>query len=129
MVTLKSIYYFIRKMFDGIDTTYLFKSYFFAALVFSFFLFSIFYVSEGSNVSIFFLMFLALSFFLFPFATIAWDDLITTLMSGHVLILPLPIMLIWKLVKIFTLFMFAIFIAPLGIIYIYFAKGHHRKMQ
>jgi hypothetical protein len=64
------------------------------------------------------IIFCGINLILFPFATVVWDDLISLMTGGMVFILPLPIMLIWKVVKIALLYMFTIVIAPIGIIYI-----------
>ncbi|MEZ2323022.1 hypothetical protein R1C46_03955 [Bacillus tropicus] len=111
---------FIRKMFYGVDTQYLVKSYIISMAVSGFLL----YVSE---VSFSLAIYIVLAGLLFPFATIVWDDLINTLMGGHFIILPLLFMLMWKAFKILMLYMLSPLIAPFRMLYVYIANGYYRK--
>ncbi|TES48501.1 hypothetical protein [Shouchella lehensis] len=72
-------------------------------------------------------LFFLLNFFLFPFATVVWDDLIDLLLSGNQLLLPLLFVIPWKMFKMIILYMFAIVIAPIGLIYIYISNGYYKK--
>lgn len=113
----------IKKIFSGVDRQYLVKSYIIS------FLFTAFLVnlsSEGAGYPMPPVL-LIISMVLFPFAAIVWDDLMNTLMGGHVIVLPLIFLVMWKMMKILFLFMFSILIAPIGILYIYFANGYHKK--
>lgn len=111
-------------MINGIDRRYLIKSYIFGALIFSMFLYVL--MLTGDFHFIVFLFFL-LNFFLFPFATVVWDDLIDLLLSGNQLLLPLLFVIPWKMFKMIILYMFAIVIAPIGLIYIYISNGYYKK--
>ncbi|MFJ7763885.1 hypothetical protein [Bacillus toyonensis] len=111
---------FIGKMFHGVDTQYLVKSYIISIAVSGFLL----YINELSSAQTIYVL---LAGFLFPFATIIWDDLINTLMGGHFIILPLLFMLMWKAFKILILYMLSPLIAPFGMLYVYIANGYYRK--
>ncbi len=114
---------FIQKLFSGVNPQYLFKSYFFSAVLSITFL----YISLQSVTPVFMYLYLIFCGFLFPFASIVWDDFISTIMGDHIIMLPLPFMLLWKVVKIFALYFFTPLIAPVGILYIYFANGFHKR--
>lgn len=101
---------FVKQLFAGVDRQYLVKSYIFGMIITALAL----SIADSMGKVIFCIV----SFILFPFATIVWDDLMSTLMGGTVLILPLPIMIVWKMFKILMLYVFTILIAPLGMIYI-----------
>ncbi|WP_237741347.1 hypothetical protein [Bacillus bingmayongensis] len=83
--------------------------------------------TDGHASSFVLTIYVLLAGFLFPFATILWDDLINTLMDGHFIILALPIMVIWKLIKIFILYSFSPLIAPFGMLYVYISNGYHHR--
>lgn len=91
----------INKIFQGVDRRYLIKSYIFSiALTFLVF-------SGGPSFPI--VIVAILSGILFPFSALVWDSLIDLLMGGNMIILPLPMMVIWKIVKIAFLYGLAIF--------------------
>lgn len=117
---------FFKKMFLGVNTQYLVKSYIISIVLTTFFVYMKSTESSTSAASFGAITYVLIACVLFPFATIVWDDLINTIMSGNFIILPLPIMLIWKFVKVLTLFLFSPFIAPFGMIYVYFSNGYHR---
>jgi len=104
---------FLSRLFNGIDRQYLIKSYIISIIC----TFLLWQIQQGSHTTGL-MIFCGISLILFPFATVVWDDFISLMTGGMVLILPLPIMLIWKIVKITILYMFTIIIAPIGIIYI-----------
>ncbi|MFD0872171.1 Uncharacterised protein [Chlamydia abortus] len=114
-----------KKLFLGVNTQYLVKSYLISIAVTGFFLYMNFEDQHSSSalLTVYFL----LAGFLFPFAAVLWDDLINTLMGGYAIILALPLMVIWKLIKIMLLYLFSPLIAPIGMIYIYFANGYHKE--
>ncbi|MFJ8416996.1 hypothetical protein HWX41_19305 [Bacillus paramycoides] len=111
---------FIKKMFHGVDTQYLVKSYIISIAVSGFLL-------HMNEMSFTMTIYVVLAGFLFPFATIIWDDLIDTLMGGHSIIIPLLFMLMWKGFKILVLYTFSPLIAPFGMLYVYIANGYYRK--
>ncbi|MGH0595580.1 hypothetical protein [Bacillus pretiosus] len=112
---------FIKKMLNGVETQYLVKSYIISVVLTALILFN------ASFSSPLFIIHTLLACVLFPFATIVWDDLANTMMGGTMIILPLPIMLGWKVIKIILLFAFSPIIAPIGMIYVYLANGYHKN--
>ncbi|GAA0115966.1 hypothetical protein [Clostridium senegalense] len=102
----------VKKIFNGVELSYLIKSYIFSAII-GFFLIH----ANPNHFS--FVLFIILSGILFPFSALVWDSLIGLLMGNTIISLPLLIMVIWKCFKLLMLYMFAIFIAPFGILYIY----------
>jgi hypothetical protein len=129
-----------KKVILGVNITqYLVKSYFISISITALFIYMevtkysgadvnvIAEVSSRTTPSIGAILYCLLACVLFPFATIVWDDLITTITSGNILILPLPFMLIWKIFKVLVLYGFGPFVAPIGMIYIYFGNGYHRR--
>ena len=55
---------------------------------------------------------------LYPFSALIWDEFITMMIGQYAFLIPIPILIIMKIIKVFLLFMFSIFLAPLGILYI-----------
>ena len=110
---------FLTKLFNGIDRQYLIKSYVIGAIC-TIIVWQL--QAQVGNHSFGMILYFGISLVLFPFATIVWDDFIALMAGGMAFILPLPIMLIWKVFKIGLLYMFSVFIAPIGIIYILLAN-------
>ncbi|WP_066229025.1 hypothetical protein [Metabacillus fastidiosus] len=113
---------FLTKLFNGIDRGYLIKSYI-VAVIFTYLLWQ----TQEGNHSLTLIIFCGVNLILFPFASVVWDDLISLMTGGMVVILPLPFLIIWKLIKIFLLYTFTIIIAPIGIIYILLANRLRNK--
>ncbi|ENQ3081034.1 hypothetical protein ACEOWG_004368 [Bacillus cereus] len=124
---------FFKKMLLGVNTKYLVKSYIISITITTFFIYmksmedSSDTLSNTTATSFLAITYVLIACVLFPFATIVWDDLINTIMSGNFIILPLPFMLIWKFIKILTLYTFSPFIAPFGMMYVYFSNGYHKR--
>lgn len=113
----------VYKIFAGINTSYLIKTYFFAIIL----TFIAIAGSVDGDAPAFMYIYIIICGLLFPFATVLWDDFMTTIMGGNIILLPLPVMLVWKLMKLLILFIFTPFIAPIGFIYVYIANGYHKS--
>lgn len=100
----------IKNVISSVDRRYLIKCYIISIIIA--------FLAISGGVSGFTFFFVIISAVLFPFSALVWDELIGLMMSGNFIVLPLPIMIIWKFVKVLLLFGFAIFIAPLGILYL-----------
>ena len=111
---------FVKKMFQGIDQGYLVKSYLVG-------IFMLFVVFQAGNHSTGLTIYYILAFLLFPFATVAYDDLVNFIFKGQIFAFPILVVLCYKLTKIIFLFIFSPVIAPIGLIYVYFANGYHKN--
>ena len=102
---------FLRGIFT-IDLGYLIKSYIISGIL----TFIIFSNGEGITAGTGFYFILAA--ILFPFSALVWDEFVNLMLGNNIIILPLVIMLAWKVTKIIMLYAFSIFIAPFGILYL-----------
>src|SRR5699024_10036312 len=116
---------FIYNIFSGVNTSYLVKSYFFSIII-TYLIFIGPIADIGSKGMAVYTIICGI---LFPFASIVWDDLTVIIMGDLVIILPWPIMLFWKALKLIFLFLFTPFIAPIGLIYIYIANGFYKTNE
>lgn len=119
----------IKKMFAGVDSNYLAKSYLISIAMLGLIIYSnaVGNTNESFGVQLFTWIYVILATLLFPFATVVYDDLINLIMGGHVIVLHVVIMLIYKMVKIGLLYAFAPIIAPIGFAYVYFRNGYHKE--
>lgn len=67
-----------RKLFSGINTQYLVKSYFFSVIM-TFLMFG----AMSDSMSPFIFIYIIICGLFFPFATVVWDDFISTLMGDN----------------------------------------------
>ena len=59
------------------------------------------------------------SFFLYPFATLLYDNILHLFLGNYTITLPVIILIPWKIIKIAFLYIFSIFIGPIGIIFLF----------
>lgn len=109
----------IKKLILGMNPGFIFKSYIFSGILFYFFIIKGMGGSThfGLNDFIMVIWFLFATI-VFPLCNVVWNDLMVTLFNGFIIVLPLPLMLLWKVFKYVILWMVAPFVAPIGIIYI-----------
>lgn len=103
----------IKNIFTQLEPSYLIKSYI-ISFVISYMCF--FYVFADADLAM--KVIVIINLILFPFSAIVYDSLIDLFFNGMVIILPIPIMVFYKLMKVVLLYSFAILIAPFGIIYL-----------
>lgn len=104
----------IRNIFGQFNLSYLIKSYIISAIM-TYVCWNHVFVDNPSFPK----FLLIINLLLFPFATIIYDTIVDLLSGGTVFILPIPILIFYKLFKILFLYMFAILLAPIGIIFLY----------
>ncbi len=111
---------YLRRIFGGFNTQYLVRSY---VLSFVFFGLMIYAVvinrPAASPVNWSGTTLLVISALLYPFSKLVYDELKAFLLGNNVFYLSAPIVIIAKLFINALLFAFAIFIAPLGVLYLH----------
>ncbi|XUD41821.1 hypothetical protein IGL21_002488 [Enterococcus sp. AZ037] len=107
--------HFFRTVFTSLRPSYLIRQYIFSGL-----LSALFYISSPSNASTSFYILLILSFLLYPFAMFVYDSLVSLLLGDNVWFVNGLWAVIWAVIKMFFIYIFSIFIAPIGILILYF---------
>ncbi|MEI3612599.1 hypothetical protein [Pseudogracilibacillus sp. SO30301A] len=102
-----------KNIYSQFNLKYLIKTYI-IGIAFAYLAWN--YIYEGGSTSI--KIFIILSAILFPFATIIYDSVIDLFFGGLELRINILIFIGYKLFKIIMLFMFTIFIAPIGLIFL-----------
>jgi hypothetical protein len=112
----------LRKTFFGLTFSYYFRNLIFAGIVAAL---QYNYQKTGTNVSTVLPMaLLAANTILYPYSRFAYESVMEFFMGTNIFILPLIIMLPYKLFTIMLCWFLAPFIAPIGLIFIWF---HHSK--
>lgn len=123
---MKSIF---LKTFGGLSASYIIRQYFFGILIGAFFLG---FLSMGESaetrkiVKAPLIAFTIVSVILYPYARYVFDSVVSFILGGNLFILPIPVMLMIKFANMILCFAFAIFMAPLGLLYLYF---YHSKQD
>lgn len=106
----------IRRLFSGVRTDYLIKIYVIGGVITALLL-STNILGTFSGI-----LWLVVSFILFPFSTIVWDRVMGIMLDGYTISFRIGLMtILWKFFKFFILYVFACLIAPIGILYVLFA--------
>lgn len=118
---------FLTKIFSGVKLPYLIRAYILSAVIF---LLLRYVASQGALAdNSGFLIFNILSLILFPYAKLVWDEMKALLMGDNIFILPLFLMLFAKLFINLMLWGFAVLIAPLGILWVWYRSGSRQSSQ
>jgi hypothetical protein len=118
---------FLTKIFSGVKLPYLIRAYILSAVIF---LLLRYVASQGALADDGgFLIFNILSLILFPYAKLVWDEMKALLMGDNIFILPLFLMLFAKLFINLMLWGFAVLIAPLGILWVWYRSGGRQSSQ
>lgn len=105
---------FFTILLTSLNPSYLVRQYVFALLVALFF----FFISPRDITST--LPFLIISWILYPYAMFVYDSLVGLIMGDRIWFTSWVFTFIWSTLKILIIFTFSLFLAPLGILYLYF---------
>jgi len=115
----------IMDLFKGLT-----KEYYFRQLLFGFLMFGamVFLINQGKGIDRQFglIVFWLISTFLYPYARFAYESIIEFFMGDNVFFTNTIFFMAVKILTMFLCWGFAIFIAPVGLLFIYL---HQRKEQ
>jgi len=117
---------FLTTIYGTLSLSYLIKQYVFGGLMYALML----YANGASplhKTGVF--IFLTLSLVLYPFAMFVYDSIINTLIDNWIIPVPAVLLLIWLPIKIVLIFVFAVLIAPIGILYLYVTRRRHQQSE
>ncbi|MBD1226400.1 hypothetical protein [Xenorhabdus griffiniae] len=114
----------LRKTFGGLNGSYFFRHLFFGMAISVFF---IWLFSKNPNANLIRMMIFSLiSGLLYPYARFVYEQITGFLMGENVFFGNAIFMLAIKLITMILCWAFAIFIAPVGLTYLYF---HHTRQE
>lgn len=114
-----SVNYYLRQFFFGVAISGLYYLYLSNGLK----------VSEQSLLSpeiIFFFLFIIVNAFLYPYARFIYESCVEFILGENSFNINAAILLTFKLVTMVICWAFSIFIAPVGLLFLYF---YHSKME
>ncbi|MFX4231498.1 hypothetical protein ACOL3I_08420 [Aliarcobacter butzleri] len=103
-------------LFRGLTKAYYFRQLFFGILMGAL----LFYIDNISNSpKSGLLLFIIINTLLYPYARFAYESVIDFIMGNNVFFFNAILFLIWKIFTMILCWSFAIFIAPVGLLFIY----------
>lgn len=113
----------IQKTLGGLSRQYYFRQFFFGLVVAAFFFFMS--TNGGRSVPMSMLFFIVISTFLYPYSRFVYESIVGFIMGENVFFVNAIFMLILKFITMLACWMFAIFVAPIGLAYLYY---YHNKV-
>ena len=112
----------ILKTFGGLSKQYYFRNFVFGLGLVAFFVFMLLKGAKGIPVN--FSIMLAVNALLYPYSRFVYESVVGFIIGNNVFISSALFMLAVKLLMMVVCFFCAIFIAPVGLVYLYF---YHTK--
>lgn len=116
----------IQKTFGGLSLNYYLRHFLFGLLIFALFIFAGVKHPKTGEWNITLLAILIISQFLYPYARFVYESIIDYILGNNIFFANAILVLIVKLFTMLFCYSFAIFIAPIGLIYLYF---YHTKQE
>lgn len=114
------------KTFGGLTASYYIREFLFGLIFVALFGMRIYKVSVLTTEDIYLIIFLAVSAFLYPYARFVYHSIIGFFLGDNVFFVNAIFMLVVKFIMMSFCFVFAIIIAPIGLIYLYY---YHTKEE
>lgn len=112
----------IAKTFGGLSKPYYFRHFVFGLIFVAFFVLISLESPNGTPSSG--VVLVAISTFLYPYSRFVYESVVGFILGDNLFMLPIMLMLFAKLITMLLCFIFAIFIAPVGLAYLYY---YHTK--
>lgn len=114
----------IQRTFGGLSKGYYFRHFAFGLIFVALFVFLSSQSPDTRDLTG--IILLTVNAILYPYSRFVYESIVGFIMGDNVFILPAILMLFAKLVTMLVCFMFALFIAPLGLAYLYY---YHTKQE
>lgn len=112
----------LRKTIGGLSRPYYYRQLFFALFLAGIFLLTFARVTYPASIVAW--LFAAVSTLLYPYSRFVYESVASFIMGDNIFFISAPIMLLVKYTTMFMCWIGSIFIAPIGLVYLYF---HHSK--
>lgn len=110
----------LQKTFGGLSPQYYFRHLFFGFLIFAVFAFT---MTRGPHPAPLVAWFVGLVFtFLYPYSRYVYESVVGFILGDSIVVMNFFFMLITKIFTMMMCWLFAIFVAPIGLAYLYY---HH----
>ncbi|MCY1306795.1 hypothetical protein D9M68_875350 [compost metagenome] len=119
----------LQMSFGGLSRAYYFRQLFFGSLFTAFFVALAFYTSKPASLG--FYLLLGVMTLLYPYSRFVYETVVDFFMGDNMIIGNLFVMLWWKALTMSMCWIFAIFIAPIGLVglYIYHWRSNRKGSE
>ncbi|MCL1860244.1 MAG: hypothetical protein FWG52_01740 [Proteobacteria bacterium] len=117
----------VQKTLGGLSKAYYFRQLIFGLVMFGLVLYLTMGQGEGSPFS--FIPFLTISTLLYPYSRFVYESIVDFIIGDNIFIGNAIVMLITKFITMFLCWGFAIFIAPIGLLYLYFYHSRQEREE
>lgn len=111
----------LQKSFGGLSKPYYFRQFFFGLIFVAFFMFMASRSPHGIPFGAALVM--VLNALLYPYARFVYESIVGFIMGNNLFIVNAFAMMFVKLMTMALCFAFAVFIAPVGLVYLYFRNN------
>ncbi len=111
---------FLRRIFGGVQPSYIVRSYLIGLIFFALIVGMALSAETKNGTPIGLIVFAVLNTLLFPFAKLIWDELRNLAFGNNVIFMNAIFLFMLKWFVNAMLWAFAIFVAPIGILYLWF---------
>lgn len=113
---------FIRKTLGGLNAAYYFRHFVFGAALSGLYLYMMSRAPENIKAGV--VVFLLISLLLYPYSRFVYERIVGFILGNNIFVMNSLIMLATKFITMVLCLAFSIFIAPMGLAYLYF---YHTK--
>lgn len=117
----------IEKTFGGLSTAYYLRQMFFATILAALIIYMLMQGSLVVPVGIF--AWLAVSVFLYPYSRYVYESVIGFIVGNNVFWVRTTVALTVKLITMLMCFLFSVFIAPIGLAFLYFYHSRQERLS
>ncbi len=114
----------LLNIFKGLTTEYFFRQLFFGTLFGIFFIYTAF---QGESIKYDMIVMAVVSTILYPYSHFAYESIIEFILGDTIFIHNTLIFFIWKFITMVLCWSLAIFIAPVGLLFIYLYQKKQNK--
>lgn len=115
----------LQKTLGGLSAQYYFRQFFFGLVMTAL---GIYFLSQDRlhSMSIAMLLLVVINMVLYPYSRFVYESVVGFIMGENIFLVNAVFMLVTKFFTMAMCWVFAIFVAPLGLAYLYF---HHSKVE
>ena len=114
----------IRKTFGGLSVQYYIRNFLFGLVIAALNIYMLTLAEQSQAIGIWF--FILISTLLYPYSRFVYESIVEYIMGGTVFFVNAIFMLVTKVITMLMCFAMAVFIAPIGLLYLYY---HHSKAE
>ena len=108
----------IKKTFGGLSAQYYIRQLFFGSLFTAIMIYAV--INGGKPIQFNMIALLAINTFLYPYSRFVYESVVGFIMGDNVFFVNAIFMLVMKIFTMMLCWSFAIFVAPIGLAYLYY---------